>query len=918
MSLSPGTKLGSYEIVSPLGAGGMGEVYRARDTRLGREVALKVLPTAFASDPERMVRFQREAQVLASLNHPRIGAIYGFEDSNGIRALVMELIEGSTLADRIARGTIPVDEALPLAREIAEALEVAHDRGIVHRDLKPANIKITSDGDVKVLDFGLAKAVEGDVSSTDIQNSPTISRMATQAGIILGTAAYMSPEQAKGKTVDRRTDIWAFGCVLYEMLTGKQPFGGETVTDTLAAVIRGEPDWTLLPANTPQAVRNLLQRCLKKDPKQRLQSIGEARITLDEVFCGSSQAMAPIQESQSLPPAKKSSLRFLPWVIAAVLGGGLLVALFALRQASRPSAQKFTELSLWIPPDQQLDTISGPAVVISPDGSRLAYVIRDRGSNSGKLYVREMDNRAAMLLGGAGGADVPFFSPDGQWIGFFGDGKLKKISVRGGAAIALCDATGYRGGTWSEDGTIVFPAQFTSPLYRIPAAGGTPEEATRLDTARSEITHRWPQFLPGGKALLFTSSADNNFFEHAKVEVASLDKGVGKVLVENAYYGRYLAGGYLAYVSQGTVFAAPFDAQALKITGTAITVLQGVDADLSNGAVQLSVSQNGTAVYLSGGKVNQNLNIALLDRKGNASTLMNDQPDASSPQISPDGKRLAFQKIDGIWVHDLVRGTTSPVTPGSAGASYPLWSPDGEWITYAHPRSTNNGSGQGIFRKRSDGTGEEMALTPDHILNAYPGSWSADGKVLVFFQLSEKDGSCCEVWSLSIDENGKPQEPRRFLQQGSNGKARDPQFSPDGRWLSYMSWESGLAQVYVVPFSGAVGKWQISTNGGMEARWSKTGHELFYITGNGSTLMSVPYSVDKNSFQPGNPQELFTDRFEPRAPFRSYDVMPDGQHFVMFQFAGGRATPTSEPTVALNWLDQVRQLVAAGQSDRGK
>lgn len=780
MALSSGSKLGSYEIVSPLGAGGMGEVYRARDTRLGREVALKVLPTAFASDPERMARFQREAQVLASLNHPRIGAIYGFEDSNGIRALVMELIEGPTLADRIARGAIPVDEALPLAREIAEALEAAHDRGIVHRDLKPANVKITPDGNVKVLDFGLAKAVEGDASSTDIQNSPTLTRMSTQAGIILGTAAYMSPEQAKGKTVDRRTDIWAFGCVLYEMLTGKHAFEGETVTDTLAAVIRGEPDWMLLPAATPQAVRNLLLRCLKKDPKQRLQSIGEARITLDEVLSGSSQAMAPIQESQLLPPAKKSSPSLLPWAIAALLGVALLVALVALRQASRAPAQKLMELSVWIPPDQQLETVGGPAVAISPDGSRLAYVIRDRGSNSGKLYVREMDNKTAVLLSGAGGADVPFFSPDGQWIGFFGDGKLKKISVRGGAAIALCDVTGYRGGTWSEDGTIVFPVQFTSPLFRVSASGGTPQEATHLDTGRSEITHRWPQFLPGGKALLFTASADNNFFEHAKVEAASLDDGVGKVLVENAYFGRYLAGGYLAYVSQGTVFVAPFDAKALKITGTAIPVLQGVDADLSNGAVQLSVSQNGTAVYLSGSKINQNMNIALLDRKGNASTLMNDQPDASSPQISPDGKRIAFQKIDGIWVHDLVRGTTSPVTPGSAGASYPVWSPDGQWITYSHPRPTSKGTGQGIFRKRSDGTGEEMALTPDHVPNAYPGSWSPDGRVLIFYQVSEKDGSCCGMWTLSIDENGKPQDPRPFLQQGSNGKALHPQFSPTG------------------------------------------------------------------------------------------------------------------------------------------
>jgi len=916
MSLSLGTKLGSYEIVSPLGAGGMGEAYRARDTRLGREVALKVLPAAFASDPERMARFQREAQVLASLNHPRIGAIYGFEDSNGVRALVMELVEGPTLADRIAHGPVPIDEALPLAREIAEALEAAHDRGIVHRDLKPANIKITSDGNAKVLDFGLAKAVEGDVSSTDIQNSPTISRMATQAGIILGTAAYMSPEQAKGKTVDRRTDIWAFGCVLYEMLTSKHAFEGETVTDTLAAVIRGEPDWPLLPATTPQAVRNLLQRCLNKDPKQRLQSIGEARITLDQVLSGSTQAVAPIQESQSLPPAKKSSLRLLPWAVVALLGAALLVALFALRQASHPSTLKPVELSLAIPPDQMLDTRAGPAIVISPDGSRVAYVTRDRGSIAGKLYVRELDSKTAEPIEGARGASAPFFSPDSIWIGFYGDGKLKKVSVHGGAAIALTDVNGYRGGTWSEDGAIVFPAQFTSQLFRIPAAGGKREAVTRLDNSRSEITHRWPQFLPGGKALLFTSSADNNFFEHASVEAVSLDKGEAKVLVENAYFGRYLTDGYLAYVSQGTVFVAPFDAQALKITGTAIPVLQGVDTDLSDGAAQMSVSQNGTVVYLSNVNSNQSLNIALLDRKGDTSTLMNDQPEASSPAVSPDGRRVAFQKLNGIWVHDIARGTTSPLTPGNGGASYPVWTPDGRWLAYSHPRTTGSGTGQGIYRKRADGSGEEEALTPEHVLNAYPSSWSPDGKILAYYQMSEKDGSCCEMWMLPIDENGKPQEPKRFLGEGT-GKARLPLFSPDGRWVSYMSWESGNPQIYVVPFHGPGGKWQISTDDGAEPRWSKTGHELFYARAAG-TLVAVPYSVDKDSFQPGKPQVLFADRFELRAPFTSYDVMPDGQHFVMFQFAQGRAKPVSDPTVVLNWLDKVRQLVAAGQTNGGK
>jgi serine/threonine-protein kinase len=609
--------------------------------------------------------------------------------------------------------------------------------------------------------------------------------------------------------------------------------------------------------------------------------------------------------------------------LSAALTVALLVALFAWRQASQLPALKPVELSLWIPPEHPLDTIDGAAVAISPDGSRLAYVTRDQGSNLGKLYVREMDNKDAVLLGGAGAASVPFFSPDSQWIGFFGDGKLKKVSVRGGAPIALCNVNGYRGGAWSEDGTIAFPLQFTSGLYRIPASGGTPEALTHLDPARGDITHRWPQFVAGGKVLLFTASSDNNFFEHARVEAVSLDKNdntdkaAPKVLVENAYYGRYLAGGYLSYVSQGTLFVAPFDAKELRITATAIPVLQGVDADLSNGAVQISVSRTGTAVYLAGGALKQNVTIALLDRKGNSSLLIDDHPDAASPEISPDGKHLAFQSTNGIWVHDMARGTTSALTPGAPGATYPSWSPDGQWIAYAHPRTTGKGTGQAIYRKRSDGGGEEELLTPDSVLNAYPSGWSPDGKTLAFYRLSEKDGSCCEIWTLTIGENGKPDEPRRFLAD-SSGTARSPRFSPDGRWLAYFSWESGLPQVYVVPSSGSGGKWQVSTGGGVEPQWSNTGHELFYIGAGGGTMMAVPYTVDKNAFQPGKPEVLFTDKFENRAPFTSYDVTSDAQHFVVFQFAGGRSAPSSAPTVVLNWLDEVRRQVAAGQTDAAK
>jgi Tol biopolymer transport system component len=917
MALSSGSKLGPYEIVAPLGAGGMGEVYRAHDAKLGRDVALKIISPEFANDEQRMARFHREAQVLASLNHTHIAAIYGFEESGNVHALVMELVEGPTLAERIMEGPIPLEEALLIAKQIAEALECAHERGIVHRDLKPANIKLTRDGKVKVLDFGLAKALMDGSSSQDISNSPTLTMASTKEGVILGTAAYMSPEQAKGKPVDRRSDIWSFGVVLFEMLSGKQTFGGETVSDALAAIIKDAPDWSALPSSTPKRVRDLLQRCLQKDPRQRLQAIGDARIAIDEILSSPGQNDDGVVVGAAPPPAARTWQRFLPWALVAALGVGLLFTLFALQQASHPPAQKPVELSLWIPPEQQLDVIDGPAIAISPDGSRVAYATREPGSNAGKLYLREMDNKAAVLLVGAGDANNPFFSPDGQWIAFCGEGKVKKVSVRGGAAVALADIIGCRGGSWSEDGSIVFPKQFTTPLFRIPAAGGEPEPITHLDTARSDITHRWPQFLPGGKALLFTVSSDNNFFEHARVEVVSLDKGAPKVLVENAYFGRYLAGGYLSYVSQGTVFAAPFDAKELKITGTAIPVLQGVDTDISSGSVQMSVSRNGTVVYLAGGTLNQSVNIVELDRKGTASLTIDDHPDAASPSISPDGKRLAFQSTSGIWVRDIARGTTSPLSPGTSGASYPVWSPDGEWIAYAHPHINSKGTGQAIYRKRSDGTGEEQALTPDNILNAFPSSWSPDGKILAFSQLSDKDGSCCELWTLALDENGKPQVPQRFLEQGSNGKAAQPQISPDGRWMAYFSWESGVPQISVVPFSGTGGKWQISTTGGTEPRWSKTGHELYYLA-TGVSLVAVPYSVDKNSFQPGKPEVVYSGRFEPRAPFTSYDVMPDGQHFVVFQFAGGRAATPSSPTVVLNWLDEVRRQVAAGQSETGK
>lgn len=885
MALTSGTRLGRYEVESPIGAGGMGEVYRARDTRLNRNVALKVLPEVLARDPERMARLKREAQVLASLNHSNIATIYGLEEFDDVIAISMELVEGQTLAAVIAtRGGIPIEEALPWAKQIAEALEYAHEHGIIHRDLKPANIKITPEGAVKVLDFGLAKTLDANPSSPspDLANSPTLTAAATRAGMILGTAAYMSPEQARGKVVDKRTDIWAFGVVLFELLTGRMLFRGEDVTETLASVVKETPDLGEVPAE----VRPLLESCLEKDPRKRLRDMGDWTRLLGR---------------EPAPPPQFKGTGILPWAVA-VAAASLLAAigLGAIAWNHSSDQPQALQLTLQIPEKTRITGAAG-LLTISPDGRHVAFKAEIDGKSG--IWVRDLDGPGIRLLQDTEGADSLFWSPDSRWIAFFAADKLKKIEMTGGPPLILCDANGV-GGSWSPKGWIIF-VRYAGGLSLILDTGGTPTPLTRPDPAGYEIVHRAPWFLPDGRRFLYTArSVDHTM---TRVYVDNIDARPGSVtrhevlaVHSNVEYvprsGGGLFGsandGYLIFGRENTLMAQPFDAAHARTTGDAVPLVEQVDYSPGVAQSQFSASTNGILVYTSGLIHDVNTQLTWFDRTGKPGGLVGDPNQFERIAISPDGSMLATDTNDSlgvssIWLHDLARGTASRFTFGPSSSQFPVWSPDGSKLAYWRPTVET-------FQKAIGGTGPEELLYKDSqnrttIMN----NWSSDGRYLLFGVFDPGKGFGLDAVPMFGDR-----KPFVYLAADSNN-GEHVKLSRDGAFLAYTSGEAKHAEVFVETFPEHVGKWQVSTGGGDWPVWSRDDHELYFLSSDGK-MMAVTVKVSGRNFEAGVPRALFSV-----SGHYQFDVGKDGRFLILVPQA--RASDTFSINVIVNWQSALKR-----------
>ena len=949
-----GTTLARYRVTAALGAGGMGEVWRATDEKLGREVALKVLPEEFAGDEQRMARFEREAKVLASLNHPNIAHLYGLEsevpqavipseaegrvegsmgiDSTGddsphpdpstpaslrdapaqddnrgrvegnsklntqnsklpgsaVTFLVMELVEGEDLSERIARGPIPVDEAISIALQIADALEAAHEAGIVHRDLKPANIKLTDDGVIKVLDFGLAKAWESESGDSSLSLSPTVTRHATVEGVILGTAAYMSPEQARGKKVDRRADIWSFGVVLWEMLTGSTLFDGETVSDVLAAVLTREPDLSELPPDAPAQVRRVLARCLQRDPRRRIRDMGDVRLELEEDSESGDDRLEPAE----VVVRGWSSGASLPWILAAAMTLAAIALAWFLVRLPDATAGVPTHLALTLPEGLSFEVReTRPVIVISPDGDEVVFSANDGETN--RLYRRSLSSLDAVALEGTEGARAPFYSADGRWVGFSAaDGRLKKTSLEGGQVVALAEGN-WGGGSWGEDGSIIYTPNYLYGLWRISATGGAAEELTHPDPAVGELNHSWPNHIPGTDAVVFTSFRLP--LSESRIELYDSATHERRLLVQNAVFGRYVASGHILFVRESVVLAAPFDPQKLELTGPPVPVLEDAFVAPFEGNSQFAVSNTGTLVHAPASLLLPPREVVWIDRQGREEILLEADRRYSTPDLSPDGRSIAVTIDDGnpdIWVYRLDRKVLNRLTFSPRSEHTPIWYPDGRRIAFVLDAPPFH-----LYAVPADGSSEPVAVLESPI-DSYAEAISPDGRWMVVRQSADGDYNL-GLLELDGEPVVRPLRETQFVERFAT-------VSPDGRYVAYESNESGRREVHIQSFPDSGVRIQVTRSGGEAPLWAGNSELFFWKT---DRLFAVPVRTTPE-LSIGEPEALFSSLRYTTNQSQEYDVSADGRHILMVKLP--EASKPREVQIVLNWFSELERLAGPG------
>ena len=889
-----GSSIAHYRITAKLGEGGMGEVYRATDDRLNRDVAIKLLPESFSSDADRLARFRREAQVLASLNHANIGQIYGLEEQDGRSAIVLELIEGETIEERIERGALPEEEALRTALQIAQALEAAHEKGIVHRDLKPANVKVTRDGTVKVLDFGLAKILDpdGPQKEQDTAQSPTLTAQATQAGVILGTAAYMSPEQASGQPVDKRSDIWSFAVVCCEMLTGRRVFDAPSVIETLAKVLTSTPDLGELPGSTPVPVRRLLRRCLAREPKSRLHDIADARIVLDDVVAGNVDP----EEAATAPAFDPTRSTVRSWRVAvAVVVVGLAAGLlgYLLSNSREPATREPQHLAINLGASRELVTGANSVVVFSPDGRSLVVLGRENGRRS--LFRRELGQREGTPIPGTDNADAPFFSPDGRWIGFAAGGQLMKVPVEGGRPIRLADARGAGGATWLQDDTVVFAPMYSDGLFRVSAEGGTPERLTTPDRKDGELGHWWPQPLPGGRRVVFT--AFRTPVDRSRIGVVDLETREIRWVVDSGFYGRYLATGHLLYGRGQRLYALPFDPATATAQGLGVPVVDEVFVSQTSGFAMAAVSTRGTLAYVTESLGNPPRELVWLDRSGRAVPAIEERRRYLSVSLSPDGRQAALTirgESRDLWTYSFERGTLSRLTSMETTEFDPRWSHDGRELFYvvdSPPFELHRiavgapDSGRRIWDERAERDTIDIAPSPD-------------GRTIAFVVNESQTG--LNLYARPID-GSEPPHPIRT----ARSEDRHLSFSPDGHWVVYQSDETGRPEIYVQSFPGPGERVQVSADGATEPVWAGNG-EIFYRHHDEMRVVATRLG---ERFEFDAPRTLFSYPIVPAADddTRTFDVTPDGERIVAVTIP--KASWPRQVEIVIDWTVELERLV---------